>query len=173
MPFDTGQQDLFNFNHVDFDFNIQFEQLFFSIVPSVIFIVASSWRAASQLREPTLVKAPIFQSIKLVSENITAIPARTTDTSIPGYYRYLFGSRAGTSSTRIALQIPGFKHVSGGVSPQASGCLDNDYSQSCGSQQKSATICLARYLSFVDTSTGCGSSKDVLPVLERCSGSYI
>jgi hypothetical protein len=92
MPFDTGQQDLFDFNHADFDFNIQFEQLFFSIVPSVIFIVASSWRAASQLRKPTLVKAPTFQSIKLVSKSITIIPASTADTSVPGYYRCLSGS---------------------------------------------------------------------------------
>lgn len=69
MPFITGQQDLFDFNQVDFDFNIQFEQLFFSIVPSVIFIVASSWRAVAQLRKPTLVKAPIFQFIKLVREH--------------------------------------------------------------------------------------------------------
>jgi len=72
MPFNAGQQDLFDFNHAGFDFNIQFEQLFFSIVPSVIFIVASSWRAASQLRKPTLVKAPVFQSIKLVHEHLTA-----------------------------------------------------------------------------------------------------
>jgi hypothetical protein len=70
MDFNTGQQDLFNFNQVDFDFNVQFEQLFLSIIPSVIFIVASSWRAASQLRKPTLVKAPVFQSIKLVCESI-------------------------------------------------------------------------------------------------------
>ncbi|KAH0376384.1 putative ABC multidrug transporter, partial [Aureobasidium melanogenum] len=67
MPFDTGQHDLFNFNHVEFDFNIQFEQLFLSIVPSVLFIVASSWRAVAQVRKPTLVKAPIFQSIKLAA----------------------------------------------------------------------------------------------------------
>lgn len=66
MPFDSGQHDLFNFNNVEFDFNIQFEQLFLSIVPSVLFIVASSWRAVAQVRKPTLVKAPIFQSIKLV-----------------------------------------------------------------------------------------------------------
>jgi hypothetical protein len=63
-----GQQDLFSFDQIDFDFNIQFEQLFFSIVPSVIFIVAASWRAASQLRKPTMVKAPVFQFVKLVCE---------------------------------------------------------------------------------------------------------
>jgi hypothetical protein len=73
MGFNTGQQDLFNFNQVEFDFSVQFEQLFLSIIPSVIFIVASSWRAASQLRKPTLVKAPIFQSIKLVCVSIADI----------------------------------------------------------------------------------------------------
>ncbi|KAH0371885.1 putative ABC multidrug transporter, partial [Aureobasidium melanogenum] len=67
MPFDSGQHDLFNFNHAEFDFNIRFEQLFLSIVPSVLFIVASSWRAVAQVRKPTLVKAPIFQSIKLAA----------------------------------------------------------------------------------------------------------
>ncbi|KAI5212502.1 multidrug resistance-like protein [Aureobasidium subglaciale] len=65
MPFDTGQGHLFDFNHVDFDFNIQFEQLFLSLLPSVLFIVASSWRALSQLRKPTLVETSLFQWIKL------------------------------------------------------------------------------------------------------------
>ncbi|KAG9688401.1 putative ABC multidrug transporter, partial [Aureobasidium melanogenum] len=67
MPFDAGQHDLFSFNNVEFDFDIRFEQLFLSIVPSVLFIVASSWRAVAQFRKPTLVKAPIFQSIKLAA----------------------------------------------------------------------------------------------------------
>ncbi|CAD0114906.1 unnamed protein product [Aureobasidium uvarum] len=67
MSFDTGQHGLFEFNQADFDFNITFEQIFLSIVPSVLFIVASSWRAVSQLRKPTLVKAPMLQSIKLAA----------------------------------------------------------------------------------------------------------
>lgn len=76
MPFHAGQQGLFDFNQIDFDFNIQFEQLFFSIVPSVVFIVASSWRAVAQLRKPTLVKAPIFQFIKLVREHHDYTPSK-------------------------------------------------------------------------------------------------
>ncbi|KAI5276196.1 multidrug resistance-like protein [Aureobasidium subglaciale] len=68
MPFNTGQGHLFDFNHVDFDFNIQFEQLFLSLLPSVLFIVASSWRALSQLRKPTLVETSLFQWIKLVRD---------------------------------------------------------------------------------------------------------
>ena len=76
MPFHAGQQGLFDFNQIDFDFNVQFEQLFFSIVPSVLFIVASSWRAVAQLRKPTLVKAPIFQFIKLVREHHYYTPSK-------------------------------------------------------------------------------------------------
>lgn len=68
MPFDSGQHNLFDFNHVEFDFNIRFEQLFLSIIPSVLFIVASSWRAVSQVRKPTLVKVPIFQAVKMVCQ---------------------------------------------------------------------------------------------------------
>lgn len=50
----------------EFDFSLQFEQLFFSIVPSALFIVASSWRTLSQARKPKMVHAPTFQYIKLV-----------------------------------------------------------------------------------------------------------
>jgi hypothetical protein len=50
-----------------FDFNIQFEELFFVILPSALFIVASFWRTLSQARKPKLVHAPTFQYIKLVS----------------------------------------------------------------------------------------------------------
>lgn len=93
MPFDAGQQDLFGFNHAEFDFNIQFEQLFFSIVPSVVFIVASSWRAASQLRKPTLVKAPVFQYIKLVREHLMAAhQLGIADVKKPDYHSCLSDS---------------------------------------------------------------------------------
>ncbi|KAM3083743.1 hypothetical protein ACMFMF_001108 [Clarireedia jacksonii] len=67
MPFFMGQEDLLHLNHEQFDFNIQFEQLFFSIIPSVLFIVISLWRMLSQARKPTVVNAPIFQLIKLVA----------------------------------------------------------------------------------------------------------
>lgn len=66
MPFSTGQENLFQLNQESFDFNVQFEQLFFSIVPSVLFIVTSLWRTISQARKPTVVDAPVFQLIKLV-----------------------------------------------------------------------------------------------------------
>ncbi|KAI0124051.1 putative ABC multidrug transporter [Xylariales sp. AK1849] len=65
MPFSTGEENLLQLNQVDFDFNVQFEQLFFSIIPSVLFIVTSLWRTVSQARQPTVVNAPVFQLIKL------------------------------------------------------------------------------------------------------------
>ncbi|PQE15658.1 ABC multidrug transporter protein [Rutstroemia sp. NJR-2017a BBW] len=65
MPFFMGQDDLLHLNQEQFDFNIQFEQLFFSIIPSVLFIVISLWRTLSQARKPTVVNAPVFQLIKL------------------------------------------------------------------------------------------------------------
>ncbi|KAJ5973001.1 ABC transporter integral membrane type 1 [Penicillium vulpinum] len=65
MPFTTGEENLLRMNQEDFDFNIQFEQLFFSIIPSALFIVTSLWRTLSQARKPTVVNAPVFQLIKL------------------------------------------------------------------------------------------------------------
>ncbi|OBT65097.1 hypothetical protein VE03_05221 [Pseudogymnoascus sp. 23342-1-I1] len=65
MPFSTGEGGLLQMNEGDFDFNVQFEQLFFSIIPSILFIVTSLWRTVSQARKPTVVNAPVFQLIKL------------------------------------------------------------------------------------------------------------
>lgn len=65
MPF-TGEENLLQLNQEGFDFNVQFEQLFFSIIPSVLFIAASVWRTFYQARKPTIVNAPAFQLIKLV-----------------------------------------------------------------------------------------------------------
>lgn len=66
MPFSSGEGNLFWLNQEGFDFNIQFEQVFFSIVPSVLFIITSLWRTFSQARKPSVVDAPFFQLIKLV-----------------------------------------------------------------------------------------------------------
>lgn len=69
MPFSAGDGGLFQLNQESFDFNVQFEQLFFSIIPSVLFIVTSLWRTVSQARKPTVVDAPVFQLIKLVQSS--------------------------------------------------------------------------------------------------------
>ncbi|KAG8156791.1 hypothetical protein KVR01_013396 [Diaporthe batatas] len=65
MPFSTGEGGLFQLDQESFDFNVQFEQVFFSIIPSVLFIATSLWRTLSQARKPTVVDAPIFQLVKL------------------------------------------------------------------------------------------------------------
>lgn len=66
MTFSTGEGALLQLNQEEFDFNIQFEQLFFSIIPCALFILTSLWRTISQARKPTVVNAPVFQLIKLV-----------------------------------------------------------------------------------------------------------
>ncbi|KAF9694299.1 hypothetical protein EKO04_007720 [Ascochyta lentis] len=65
MPFSTAAGQLLQQNGKQFDFNIDFEQVFFSILPSTLFIAASSWRTLYQARKPTVVNAPIFRSIKV------------------------------------------------------------------------------------------------------------
>jgi hypothetical protein len=66
MPFTTGEGVLLKIDSKGFDWSFQFEQLFFSIIPSALFIIASSWRTISQTCKPKMVHAPTFQYIKLV-----------------------------------------------------------------------------------------------------------
>ncbi|KAI5861411.1 ABC multidrug transporter [Durotheca rogersii] len=49
----------------DFDFTVKFEQLFFSLLPSAIFTVASLWRASLLIRRPTIVGAPVLRLAKM------------------------------------------------------------------------------------------------------------
>jgi ABC-type multidrug transport system fused ATPase/permease subunit len=76
MPFSTGEGGLLQLNHERFDFNIQFEQLFFSIIPSVVFILTALWRTLSCARKPVVVNAPIFQLIKVVCSPSNVAKAR-------------------------------------------------------------------------------------------------
>lgn len=66
MPVFARSDQLFQQNNEQFDFNIKFEQAFLSILPSVLFIIAASWRTVSQAKKPVLVNAPLFQIIKVV-----------------------------------------------------------------------------------------------------------
>lgn len=61
--------DMLDMNHVDFDFNLPFEQLFLSIVPSALFILSTSWRIVRQFRKPNVINARAFQLIKLVRQD--------------------------------------------------------------------------------------------------------
>ncbi|KAL4971316.1 P-loop containing nucleoside triphosphate hydrolase protein [Aspergillus desertorum] len=64
MPFTYEEGDMFHLNQEQFDFNLQFENFFFSIIPSVLFIPLSLWRTMVQIRKPIVVKAPVLQFIK-------------------------------------------------------------------------------------------------------------
>lgn len=67
MPFTTENHALLALESSRFDFSIQFEQLFFSIIPSALFIGASIWRTSYQAQKPIVVVAPEFHKVKLVS----------------------------------------------------------------------------------------------------------
>ncbi|KAJ3492630.1 hypothetical protein NLG97_g5262 [Lecanicillium saksenae] len=70
---ESASRGLFQMNEKQFDFNLKFEQVFFSIIPSTVFIVASLWRAASKARQPAVVVAPVFQAAKMAVAAIYAI----------------------------------------------------------------------------------------------------
>ncbi|KAI0965812.1 putative ABC multidrug transporter [Xylaria arbuscula] len=65
MSFSQGVGSLFEQDQATFDFNLQFEQLFLSIIPSALFILSSLWRALHQAKRPAIVHAPAVQWIKL------------------------------------------------------------------------------------------------------------
>src|ERR1700709_2542438 len=103
MPFSTCRND----NTVgpsvlgcrdDFDFTVNFEQLFFSITPSAIFILLSVWRTAWIGRRPVIVDAPILQLAKLVSQEICRASMTTredTDGLLPVLHYGLYWHRPG------------------------------------------------------------------------------
>ncbi|KAF5855853.1 hypothetical protein ETB97_008317 [Aspergillus alliaceus] len=64
MPFTNGEGNMLHINQEQFDFNLQFESLFFSIIPSALFIPSSLWRTLAQIHKPVVVNAPVLQFIK-------------------------------------------------------------------------------------------------------------
>lgn len=67
MTFSTeNKENLVQMNNANFDFGLQFEQLFLSAIPSALFIVISLWRTILQFQKPTIVQAPDFRLIKSV-----------------------------------------------------------------------------------------------------------
>jgi len=61
----------------EFDFTIVFEQSFFSIAPSVIFVFLAAIRIFSLRRKSPVLKAHNFRAVKLVSYHFTAIVSFT------------------------------------------------------------------------------------------------
>ncbi|OAQ99680.1 hypothetical protein LLEC1_04113 [Akanthomyces lecanii] len=70
---ESASQGLFQVNEAQFDFNLRFEQVFLSIIPSTIFIIASLWRALSKARQPAVVVAPVFQATKVAVTAVYAV----------------------------------------------------------------------------------------------------
>ncbi|OAA56012.1 ABC transporter, sequence [Cordyceps fumosorosea ARSEF 2679] len=71
---ESGSQGLFRMNTTQFDFNLRFEQVFLSIIPSAVFIVAALWRALSAMRQPLVVFAPpAFVAVKLAATAVHAV----------------------------------------------------------------------------------------------------
>ncbi|KAL4796908.1 hypothetical protein BDV19DRAFT_67164 [Aspergillus venezuelensis] len=66
MRFTSDEGGILHLNRAQFDFNLQFESLFFSIIPSVLFIPLSLWRNLARIRKPIVVNAPGLQFIKTV-----------------------------------------------------------------------------------------------------------
>ena len=69
--FASASEDVFDLDGERFDFNLRFELVFFSIVPSALFVAAALWRVVTKARTPAVVVAPIFQSVKLVCSTLT------------------------------------------------------------------------------------------------------
>jgi hypothetical protein len=67
MVFDTEYGALLLQDTGGFDFNLRFEQLFFTIVPSSLFIVASCSRMGFLVHRRKIVHAATLQYIKCVS----------------------------------------------------------------------------------------------------------
>lgn len=67
MPFLAGDSAFLPESQTAFDFNVEFEQLFLSILPSALFVLTSVWRVFSQTRRPTVVDAPVLKLVKVVS----------------------------------------------------------------------------------------------------------
>ena len=51
----------------DFDFTLEFERIFFSIIPSSAFVALSLARCVWLVRRPVLVSSPALRSVKTVS----------------------------------------------------------------------------------------------------------
>ncbi|KAI1803292.1 putative ABC multidrug transporter [Daldinia bambusicola] len=57
----------------DFDLTIRFEQLFFILIPSVLFILVSLWRIYVLAHRPVIVNAPSLRLVKLTALGLYAL----------------------------------------------------------------------------------------------------
>ncbi|KAJ5513392.1 hypothetical protein N7463_002944 [Penicillium fimorum] len=73
MPFYSQNVSLFEQNSEQFDFNVDFEQVFFSIIPSALFIVLAAWRIVSLARRPIVVNASVCRLVKVGAITVYAV----------------------------------------------------------------------------------------------------
>lgn len=66
MGFSSQSSSLFEQNNEHFDFNLHFELVFMSIIPSALFVLAALWRTISLSRKAKAVDASVLRLIKLV-----------------------------------------------------------------------------------------------------------
>lgn len=103
MPFHDGEFGLLYMSRDRFDFNLHFEQLFFSILPCTLFIVCSLWRAITLSRKPLVVHAPIFQLIKLVCRQNIGTLMLITNFDLGSYHNLCWSSDRAADSSRLGL----------------------------------------------------------------------
>lgn len=146
----SGMLDM---NHVTFDFNLPFEQLFLSIVPSALFILSTAWRVVRQFRKPNVVNARAFQLIKLVRQaRLFRIDLDWVMTFLLGGYHDLCWSRIDPACSVGRPFLPSHDHVFAVGSSQARVRVVHGCSEFAGPQQKLSAFCFAQRISFLNIS---------------------
>lgn len=164
--FAYGDGSLLRFNVRQFDSKIPFEQLFFSILPSSIFVVTSAWRVAARHKPRPSVAAPVLQRVKAVSWP-EACPLRRLIRRIIGYHRDIHCPTTGSSGLDGGRRCQQRHLPHCCVCPQARGCAVPASRQLAQSQQKPATFDIAHHLSFADHGSGCHPGQDLLSLITR------
>jgi hypothetical protein len=147
-----------------FDFSLSFEQLFFTILPSSLFLVASSWRILCLARRPPIVQALTWQYVKLVSSTdwhpwslLMSLVERYSDTCVSR------NRPPGSCRRRPCARI---QHTHGGGRPQTSSSDCYDTTECSRAQQKPAPLDSTDLVSVFDAHVGCSADKNTVPICE-------
>lgn len=164
--FAYGDGDLLRFDSRQFDFNIQFEQLFFSILPSSILIVASAWRVIARHKPRPSVAAPILQHVKAVSRPEAYLLQRLIR-RVTGYHRGIHCTTTSSSGLDSGWKRQ-YKYLPHRrICPEACGRAVHASRQLAQSQQKPATFDIAHHLPFTDYRSGRHPGQNLLSLITR------
>ena len=142
---------LFAMNTVDFDFNLPFEQLFLSIIPSALFILSSSRRIARQFRKPNVINARSFQIIKLVGQDLGREPSCVQVLiCCLGRHHDLCWPRVGTACSAGRKLSFNHGHISAVGDPPTDIGIVHGCSELARSREKLQAVCSAERLSLLD-----------------------